>query len=71
MTNLARDKGKWRALVNTMMNVLVYKMRRMCELAEEIGLCLKRLVSWRTYVLCGSQNERRFFPYTALTDWFL
>jgi len=23
------------------------------------------------YVLCGSQNKQRLFPYTALTDWFL
>ena len=22
-------------------------------------------------VLCGSENKRRLFPYTALTDWFL
>jgi len=21
-------------------------------------------------VLCGSENKQRFFPYTALTDWF-
>ena len=21
--------------------------------------------------LCGSENKRRLFPYTALTDWFL
>ena len=23
------------------------------------------------WVLCGSQNKKRLFPYTALTDWFL
>ena len=23
------------------------------------------------YVLCGSENEQRLFPYTVLTDWFL
>jgi hypothetical protein len=23
------------------------------------------------YVLCGSQNKQRLFPYTTLTDWFL
>jgi len=23
------------------------------------------------FVLCGSQNKQRLFPYTALTDWFL
>jgi hypothetical protein len=23
------------------------------------------------YVLCGSENKQRLFPYTALTDWFL
>lgn len=23
------------------------------------------------YVPCGSQNEQRLFPHTALTDWFL
>ena len=23
------------------------------------------------YVLCGSQNKQRLFPYTALTDWFV
>jgi len=23
------------------------------------------------YVLCGSQNKQRLFPYTALIDWFL
>jgi hypothetical protein len=22
-------------------------------------------------VLCGSENKQRFFPYTALTDWFI
>ena len=22
-------------------------------------------------VLCGSENKRRLFPFTALTDWFL
>ena len=22
-------------------------------------------------VLCGSENRKRLFPYTALTDWFL
>ena len=22
-------------------------------------------------VLCGSENKRRLFPYTALTDWFV
>ena len=22
-------------------------------------------------VLCGSQNKRRLFPYTTLTDWFV
>ena len=22
-------------------------------------------------VLCGSENKRRLFPYTTLTDWFL
>jgi len=26
-------------------------------------------VYWR--VLCGSENKRRLFPYTTLTDWFL
>ena len=23
------------------------------------------------YVLCGSENKQRLFPYTALTDWFV
>ena len=23
------------------------------------------------WVLCGSENKQRLFPYTALTDWFL
>jgi hypothetical protein len=23
------------------------------------------------YVFCGSDNNERLFPYTALTDWFL
>ena len=23
------------------------------------------------YVLCGSENKQRLFPYTTLTDWFL
>jgi hypothetical protein len=23
------------------------------------------------YVLCGSENKQRLFPYTALTDFFL
>jgi len=23
------------------------------------------------YVLCGSENKQRLFPYTALTGWFL
>jgi len=23
------------------------------------------------YILCGSENKQRLFPYTALTDWFL
>jgi len=23
------------------------------------------------FVLCGSQNKQRLFPYTILTDWFL
>jgi hypothetical protein len=22
-------------------------------------------------VLCGSENKRRLFPYTTLTDWFV
>jgi len=22
------------------------------------------------YVLCGSENKQRLFPYTTLTDWF-
>ena len=29
---------------------------------------------WRTqnaFVLCGSQNKQRLFPYTALIDWFV
>jgi len=24
----------------------------------------------RIYVLCGSENKQRLFPYTALTNWF-
>ena len=23
------------------------------------------------YVLCGSENKQRLFPYTTLTDWFV
>jgi len=23
------------------------------------------------YVLCGSENKRRLYSYTALTDWFV
>ena len=23
------------------------------------------------YVLCGSENKQRLFPYTALNDWFV
>ena len=23
------------------------------------------------FVLCGSENKQRLFPYTALTDWFI
>jgi len=23
------------------------------------------------WLLCGSQNKQRLFPYAALTDWFL
>ena len=28
------------------------------------------LPTQRIYVLCGSENKQRLFPYTALTDWF-
>jgi hypothetical protein len=40
------------------------------------GLKLKKnssfLPTYCIYVfLCGSQNKKRLFPYTTLTDWFL
>jgi hypothetical protein len=30
--------------------------------------CVYTVYLW---VLCGSQNKQRLFPYTTLTDWFL
>jgi len=29
------------------------------------------LPTWCVYVLCGSQNKQRLFPYITLTGWFL
>ena len=31
---------------------------------------LRLLITLHLCVLCGSQNKQKFFPYTALTDWF-
>jgi hypothetical protein len=41
-----------------------------------VTLCVKQTAILRSAhtvylcVLCGSENNQRLFPYTALTDWF-
>ena len=37
------------------------KKKKLYVLPTQLYLC----------VLCGSENKRRLFPYTKLTDWFL
>ena len=45
------------------------KHLKLCCNIKEIPILLQNV--GRAYVLYGSQNKQRLFPYTALTDWFL
>jgi hypothetical protein len=37
--------------------------------ALDIYIILRSDRTLYLYVLCGSENKQRLFPYTALTDW--
>jgi len=41
----------------------------LCTVCSDINSDLSHTVY--LFVLCGSENIQRLFPYTALTDWFL